>query len=104
MIDVKNIEIGKSYKYQELCDLLGVKCESATNKKVELLEEFERHFEFERPDIRHFIITKIYKEPLVGFDNGYFYKTMIIPVKCSKDDYEYLMQCREWGQDNVGMN
>lgn len=95
-IKTENIEVGKQYRYQELCDLLETKCETATNKKVELLEEFERYFEFNQPDNRHFVITKIFDTPLPGLDNGYFYKTMIIPVKSSKDDYDYLMQCSKW--------
>jgi len=82
-----------------LCERLEVKCETGTNKKVELLEEFERYFEFERTDNRHIKINKIYKYPLPGFENGYFYKTMIIPVKCSSKDYQYLMQCSRWAGD-----
>ena len=99
IVDIQNICEGSVYSYQELCDLLGVKYETATNKKVEQFEEFERYFEFERPDNRHIKISKIHKEPLPGFENGYFYKTMIIPVKCSKEDYQYLMQCSRWAGD-----
>lgn len=99
IMNIQNIYEGNVYSYQELCDLLGVKCETGTNKKVELLEEFERYFEFERPDNRHIKINRIHKEPLPGFENGYFYKTMIIPVKCSKEDYQYLMQCSRWSGD-----
>lgn len=98
-MNIENIKINEIYKYQELCDLLGVKYVKATNKKVELLEGFERYFEFEQPDNRHFLITKIYDKPLPGLDNGYFYKTMIIPVKCSKEDYQYLLQCSRWAGD-----
>ena len=96
---MENIKVGETYKYKELCELLGVKCESATNKKVELLEEFERYFEFEQPNTRCFTIAKIYDKPLVGLENGYFYKTMIIPVKCSDEDYKYLTQCSRWAGD-----
>ena len=98
-LNISRIEVDTIYKYKDLCDLLGVKCETATNRKVVLLEEFERYFEFERPDNRHFLIKKIYDTPLPGLENGYFYKTMVIPVKCSKEDYQYLMQCREWAGD-----
>jgi putative transposase len=35
----------------------------------------------------------------LGLENGYFYKTMHIPVKCSKEDYDYLMQCSRWSAD-----
>lgn len=94
-----NIVIGQLYTYKDLCNLLGIKCETAQNKKVELLEEFERYFEFEQPDNRHFLITKIYDEPLPGLDCGYFYKTMVIPVKCSKEDYQYLIKCSRWAGD-----
>lgn len=97
--NLSNIEIGKSYRYKDLCKLLEVKREDATNKKVEQLEEFERYFNFERPDKYNFIIKEIYDEPKPGFENGFFYKTVIIPVKCSKEDYDYLMQCRKWAGD-----
>ena len=82
-----------------MCELLGVKCEKSANKRAELQEEFERYFDYDRPDKRHFLIKKIYDEPLPGLENGFFYKTMIIPVKCSKEDYEYLMQCSRWAGD-----
>ena len=82
-----------------MCKLLEVKREDATNKKVEQLEEFERYFNFERPDKYNFIIKEIYDEPKPGFENGFFYKTVIIPVKCSKEDYGYLIQCRKWAGD-----
>lgn len=96
---VQNIKVGETYKYKELCDLLEVKREEATNKKVEQLEEFERFFKFERPDKYNFIIKEIYDKPLPGLENGFFYKTLTIPVKCSKDDYEYLLQCSKWSAD-----
>lgn len=98
-MNISKIQSGTIYKYKDLCELLSIKCETAQNKKVELLEEFERYFEFEQPDNRHFLITKIYDKPLPGLDNGYFYKTMIIPVKCSKEDYQYLLQCSRWAGD-----
>ena len=82
-----------------MCKLLDVKYEDATNKKVEQLEEFERFFDFERPDKYNFIIKEIYDNPKPGFENGFFYKTEIIPVKCSKEDYDYLLQCRKWAGD-----
>ena len=44
---IQNIKQGNIYKYKELCDLLGVEYSKATNKKVEILEEFERYFEYE---------------------------------------------------------
>ena len=78
---------------------MEVKREDATNKKVEQLEEFERYFNFERPDKYNFIIKEIYDNPKPGFENGFFYKTVIVPVKCSKEDYDYLMQCRKWAGD-----
>ena len=98
-MNVENIKVGETYKYKELCELLGVICETATNKKVNLLEEFERFFEYGKSDKGTFFIKKIYDVPLPGFENGFFYKTMIIPVKCSKEDYQYLMQCSKWAGD-----
>lgn len=98
-MNVENIKVGEIYKYKELCELLGVKCETATNKRVELYEEFQRYFDFERPDNRHFLIKKIYDKPLPGLENGFFYKTMIIPTKCSNADYQYLMRCSKWAGD-----
>ena len=98
-MNTSNIKIGKTYRYKELCSLLGVKCEDGQNKKVEQLEEFERYFDYERPDKYHFLITKIYDKPLPGLENGFFYKTLTIPVKCSKEDYQYLIQCSRWAGD-----
>ena len=43
-MNVENIKVGEVYRYKELCNLLGVKCETATNKRVELHEEFKRYF------------------------------------------------------------
>ena len=48
---VQNITVNEIYTYKELCNLLEVEYASATNKKVEQLEEFERFFKFERPVI-----------------------------------------------------
>ena len=98
-MNVENIKVGEVYRYKELCNLLGVKCETATNKRVELHEEFKRYFEYEKVNKQNFLITKIYDKPLPGLENGYFYKTMTIPVKCSKEDYQYLMQCNRWAGD-----
>ena len=55
-MNTSNIKIGKTYRYKELCSLLGVKCEDGQNKKVEQLEEFERYFDYERPDKYHFLV------------------------------------------------
>ena len=96
---IENIEVGRTYKYKELCDLLGVKCQEAQNKRIELYEEFQRYFEYEKVNKQNFFITKIYDKPLPGLKNGFFYKTMIIPVKCFKEDYQYLMQCSKWAGD-----
>ena len=96
---VQNIKVGETYRYKELCELLGVKREDATNKKVEQLEEFERFFKFDRPDKYNFVIEEIYDEPVPGLENGFFYKTLTIPVKCSKEDYQYLIQCSQWSAD-----
>ena len=76
--------------------MLGKPYTDATNKKVEYLEEFERYCRFDRPDNRNFVIEEVYDIPLIGFENGFFYKTMYIPVKCSKSDYDYLMKCNKW--------
>lgn len=99
MMNVENIKVGETYKYKELCNLLDVKCETATNKRVELYEEFQRYFDYEKVNKQNFLITKIYDNPLPGLENGFFYKTMIIPVKCSKEDYQYLLQCSRWAGD-----
>ena len=96
---VQNIKVGETYRYKELCNLLEVKCEESQNKKVELLEEFERFFKFDRHDKYNFVIEEIYDEPLPGLENGFFYKTLTIPVKCSKEDYQYLIQCSKWSAD-----
>ena len=95
-MNIKKIQKGETYTYQELCNLLGINYTKATNKKAEFLEKLESYCEYERIDIKRFLITKIYDEPLPTLDNGYYYKTIIIPVKCSKADYDYLAQCSRW--------
>lgn len=94
-----DIKVGDVYKFKDICKLLGKPFSDATNKKVEYLEEFERYCRFDRPDNRNFVIEEVYDEPKIGFENGFFYKTMIIPVKCSAEDYKYLMQCSRWAGD-----
>ena len=94
--NVQNIKVGETYRYKNLCELLGVERVEAQNKKVRQLEEFNRYFSYERPDYHNFKIESIHDEPLVGLENGYFYKTMYIPVKCSDKDYKYLLQCNKW--------
>ena len=91
-----DIKVGDVYKFKDICNLLGLPFTDATNKKVEYLEEFERYCKFDRPDNRNFVIEEVYDEPKIGFENGYFYKTMYVPVKCSKSDYDYLMKCNKW--------
>lgn len=98
-MNIENIKVGETYKYRELCKLLGVKCQEGQNKRIKLYEEFQRYFEYEKVNKQNFLITKIYDNPLPGLENGFFYKTMIIPVKCSKDDYQYLMRCSKWAGD-----
>ena len=95
LLKIENINGGETYKYKELCNLLDVKYETATNRKVELLEEFERYFSYERVGNNRFFIKEIYNEPLPGIES-FFYKTIIIPVKCSDKDYQYLIQCNKW--------
>lgn len=94
-----DIKVGDVYKFKDICKLLGKPFSDATNKKVEYLEEFERYCRFDRPDNRNFVIEEVYDEPKIGFENGFFYKTLIIPVKCSDEDYKYLMQCSRWAGD-----
>ena len=98
-MNVENIKVGETYKYKELCDLLGVECQKGQNRRIELYEEFQRYFEYEKVNKQNFLITKIYDNPLPGLENGFFYKTLTIPVKCSKKDYQYLIQCSQWSAD-----
>lgn len=94
----ENLKVGEIYKFKNLCDLLGVEYVSTGVKKIRLLEDFERYFKSEKIGLRYKVL-EIYPEPLAGFENGFFYKTAIVPVKCSKDDYEYLKKCNEWSAE-----
>lgn len=94
-----DIKVGDVYKFKDICNLLGKPYTDATNKKVEYLEEFECYCKFDRPDNRNFVIEEVYDTPLPSINDGYFYKTAIIPVKCSDEDYKYLMQCSRWAAD-----
>ena len=90
------IEIGKSYRYNELCELINEQCTKAQNKKKEQLDDWSRFFDYEIISKYEYVVHKVYDTPLPGLDNGYFYKTIRIPVKCSAKDYEYLKKCTEW--------
>lgn len=90
------LEIGKSYRYNELCELINEQCTKAQNKKKEQLDDWSRFFDYEIISKYEYVVHKVYDTPLPGLDNGYFYKTIRIPVKCSTNDYEYLKKCTEW--------
>lgn len=94
----KVLKIGKQYKYKELCELLNEPWTEACNKKPLQLEDWERYFDYDRIDNRTYLIKKIYDNPLPGIEN-FTYKTITIPVKCSKVDYEYLLQCNKWSAE-----
>lgn len=94
----KVLEIGKQYKYKELCELLNELWTEACNKKPQQLEDWERYFDYKRIDNRNYLIKKIYDKPFPGIEN-FTYKTIMIPVKCSKDDYKYLLQCNKWSAE-----
>lgn len=98
-MNIENIKVGETYKMRKLCELLGVEYTRATNKKVKLMDEFSRYFEFIQPTTCTYLITNIYDEPLAGLENGFFYKTLTIPIKCSDEDYQYLMQCNKWSAE-----
>ena len=75
------IEIGKSYKYKELCLLIQEpRCESS-NRKKEQHDDWTRFFDYDMVSKYEYIIRKIYDKPLTGLENGFFYKTIYIPVK-----------------------
>lgn len=90
------IELGKSYRYKKLCELLQESRYESQNKKKEQQDDWSRYFDYDITPKFEYVIHKIYDQPSVGLENGFSYKTIIIPVKCSKKDYEYLEQCRHW--------
>ena len=93
------VEIGKSYRYKELCELIHEpRCES-TNRKKEQQDDWNRFFAYDMVSKYEYVIHEIYDKPFVGLENGFFYKTVYIPVQCSKSDYEYLKQSRKWAGD-----
>lgn len=93
------IEIGKSYRYKKLCELLQEPYYEGQNKKKEQLDDWSRFFSFDMVSKYEYIIHEIYDKQSIGLENGFSYKTLCIPVKCSKADYEYLNQCRIWAGD-----
>lgn len=98
-MNISKLQIGGIYKYKDLCELLGVNTIEGSVKKNRQLEDFERYFSFERINNLKFKILQIYNTPFPGLDNGFFYKTVTIPVKCSQSDYEYLEQCNKWSAE-----
>ncbi|WP_315114517.1 hypothetical protein [uncultured Clostridium sp.] len=62
---VINLEIGKEYKYKELCELLQVE-EKGRGKSRELqFEDWKRYFDFYKPNPKgqKFIVKEVYSEP-----------------------------------------
>ena len=58
-MNIENIKVGETYKMRKLCELLGVEYTRATNKKVKLMDEFSRYFEFIQPTTCTYLITNI---------------------------------------------
>lgn len=64
---INNLEVGKSYKYMELCDILKIK-KCVANSRVSQMKELARFVHFEK--IGHsIIIHEIYDTPKAKVDN-----------------------------------
>ena len=68
---VKKLEVGKAYKYQELCKLLGQNLAKGGSEKRSQVNNWERYFKWTNPmndktrkPSKKFLITEIYDEPL----------------------------------------
>lgn len=67
-MQIENLIVGQTYRYQELCELLGEKVKSGKGKKYQL-KEFQRYFTWEHPinkkgkTSKAFLITEIFDTP-----------------------------------------
>lgn len=62
MVDVTKIEIGKIYKYAELCETFGEDRKSSNSKKAQL-KEWERFFRWQNITAQKYRIEEIYDIP-----------------------------------------
>lgn len=62
------IEVGKTYKYKELCELMVQSIKSGKSKQLQL-KDWKRFFEWENPTSQKYVITKVYDTPLEKIDN-----------------------------------
>ena len=67
MVDVTKIEIGKIYKYGELCETFGEERKSSNSKKSQL-KEWERFFRWQNITAQKYRIEEIYDIPKEKMD------------------------------------
>jgi putative transposase len=97
MNNINRLFIGMEFTtYGKLREFLELEEKTGVPLKKQK-DELNRFIEWECVKYKC-IITKIYDNPLPSLDN-YFYKTITMPVKCNKTDYEYLLKCNKWSAD-----
>ena len=74
----KELIIGETFKYKDLCEFLNEPIKKGTNSKNAQLKEWSRYFEFEIVD-KKIIITDVYNEPK---EKPVYYPANSIYVEC----------------------
>lgn len=62
------VELNRSYKYKELCEVFGEEKKSGKGKQLQF-KEWRRYFNIEKGEKATFIITEIYEIPKEKIDN-----------------------------------
>ena len=97
-MNIGNLKVGMEFKaYKYVCEFLGEPIKNGV-PKINQLEEWRRYFNWTDQNGWRWKITEVYDKPKSSFENA-LYKTMVIPVRCNKEDYEYLMQCNKWSAE-----
>lgn len=63
-MNLTNIEVGRTYKYKELCEALEDKQTTGTNPRKAQLKEWGVYFRWSNPTSHKFLIEEIYKVPI----------------------------------------
>lgn len=62
------LEVGKTYKYKELCSLMGQNEKTGKSKQLQI-KDWKRYFDWKNPTTQKYEITEVYDEPKKKIDN-----------------------------------
>jgi len=97
MYNIDKLSVGMEFNsYTKLCEFLELEIKSGAPLKRQK-DELKRFIDWNRIGNKY-IISEIYKTPLPSLEN-FFYKTVLVPIKCNKTDYDYLLKCNKWSAE-----